>query len=622
MKGNIVNVKGIKMPEPQAKPALPKALQGFFPFCGNDAPLVVPMSAGSYTKKNRYTYTRAMRELGYNYFNSFYSSRMIQAGFQTQFIDADGTFVIGELARKYDMMLALNQHFYNRNDVDVENYAKKLEKQINAFDTPANRKILKDYDDRILCYFTGDETMPQNVPSMLAAHDAIKKIDPGRATFPYLNIHSWGNLPYLPIFLGDWYPIKYDGYGSRNPWSTAQIIKKTVIKAGDTPVWFMPQAFAYRDNNNYALPNAAESRLMLYLAVANGAKGIVFHALMNPSVPWRMKYYYAFSIYGNAGQRTAAWYAIRDCGKQLTAVGPCLFYTKPEWNFNGAKVECKTFTSSKKFYDGPAITLNALKQTNGTGRFLVVVNQDDKREQTGEIIFNVKQSGLALYDLKAMKKIGSPKTLNIKLLPGDAKFYFLGPDADAEKVFAEVCDNRYQREVVRYIIDAENAAKNGVNIKAASDLAKQAIKDYANKQNNVAYIVILQAQAELKKIVATTEFGQTMQKLEATRVELDKLDFMLRTHFDLIMPPTLEKKAPRYRIYKNTQNPEVQKLVDAIAKDFFDFWKLDREIRQGDFAEKRTQIEQLIKRIPQDIKAMSDYLKANEHKIKVENPYK
>ena len=647
IKGHIVYIEGVKLPEPQGKRELPKIMQGYFPFGGSAPSSVCPASAGSFSRKFHHVYSRAMREMAYNYFNFYYSLRMMQAKFQVELIDKDGKAVVGELARKYDMMLAPNHLLYQKSDIDVEAFRPILQKRIEGYYTPKTLKFVRDYHDRILCYFTGDETLAQNITCMLEAHDALKnKIDPDGAYFPYLDHDAHANIPYVPVFLGNWYAIRRPGYRGRDPWSIARVIKEAVKKAGDTPpVWFMPQGFG--SNHAYALPTAAEMRLMLYLSVANGAKGIIFHGIQNGAIAWRYNYYYHYSPYGNAGQRTEAWYAISDCAKQLTAVGPLLYYTRPELMFTGIEVKSAHFKNNKNFYDGPAITVNSLALNNDAGRFLVVINQDDTTEQAGEITFNSELGKLSLYNLTQMKKSNPAETLKVRLRAGDAEFYFLGPEAVAARVFAEVCGNRYLRERVRYLIDAECASDNGVDIKAADALAQQAAADYlakrnkgahkksfwdwrryfwvsipAYKRNEDAYSQILQAQSKLQEILGTTEFGQTMRKMEEARVQLDEIDFMFLTHLDLVMPPELREKAPRHRTYKNTTDPKMQELVDAIAQDFFDYWKLDREIREGRFEQIQNQVEQLIGRIPGNVKAASDYLKANEHKIKVDNPYK
>ena len=92
-------------------------------------------------------------------------------------------------------------------------------------------------------------------------------------------------------------------------------------------------------------------------------------------------------------------------------------------------------------------------------------------------------------------------------------------------------------------------------------------------------------------------------------------------HQDLVIPPELRKKAPRYKRWKNTADPVMQKLVDPIADDFRNYWRIDAAIEEGKWQLNAAEAEKLINKISADTKAALDHLKANSHKIKVDNPY-
>lgn len=621
LKDEVVYVKGITLPELKSEPELPEIMKGYFPFGIHNPTLVTPASAGSNSDLWINTYSRAMRDMAYNYFNFVFF--YLNPGAMDEFVSEDGKAVIGELARKYDMMLAPNNLLTTREDVDVNEFRPVLAKRIEYHYTPKTLQFIKNYKDRILCFFTGDEILSHNIPCMLEAHDALQKIIPDRVGFPYQIISNTEYLPYVSVFLGDFYPILKDSHGGRNPWRTSLVIGNTVKRAGENPpVWFMPSGFHF---NQYLLPTAVESRLMAYLAVANGARGIVYHGPGIGRVPWytipaHMKYYYPVCIYSNGGERTEAWYALRDCAKQLTAVGSLLYYASPEWDFTGAKVKSSHFKSIKNFYEGPSITVNSLKLTDDSGRVLVVINQDTVNEQSGEISFDEGLWKLSLYDLTDMKKCSPAETLKVKLRPGDAKFYLLGQEKESDRLFAEVCGNRYMRERIRYAIDAECASNNNVDIKDAAIMYQHAADKYAAKQNEEAYIKILQAYSKLHEMLEKTELGQAMCKMEKARELLDEINFMLSTHFDMVVPPEDLAKAPQTQLYKNPDT-EMQKLIDAIREDAFGYWTLDREMREGKFNQIHQKIEKLLEGIPVNVKATADYLKANAHKIKVNNPY-
>ncbi|MCK5806518.1 MAG: carbohydrate binding domain-containing protein, partial [Lentisphaeria bacterium] len=341
-------VQGIDLPEPPAqRPVLPSVMQGYFPYAIDSPPISFPEAAGSSKDRLRHLYSRIIREARRDYFNTFYNGRMVQPGYLKQLVTSDGKHEFGELARKYNMRFVTNTALFGRDDVDLAEFAPRLKKKLDFYFTPQTRRFLATYHDRLLCYFTGDEPMGKNIPAMLEAHAAMRSIDPDRVCLPYLNLNRYEYAPYVPVYLGDFYPIKHKDSGGRNPWSMQGAVTQAVSKAGPgVPVWVMPQGFAYF-RGTYALATAEEMRLMLYGAVANGCKGIVFHGWAG-EIPWRTKYGYHYSYFDMRPTRPL-WNAISECGRELTAFGHLLFNANPERAFRGATVVCEKFVSHDRF---------------------------------------------------------------------------------------------------------------------------------------------------------------------------------------------------------------------------------------------------------------------------------
>ncbi|MFA5646535.1 MAG: carbohydrate binding domain-containing protein [Candidatus Ratteibacteria bacterium] len=621
MQERVVYVEGVKLPEPEQRKPLPKVMQGYFPFGASGPALVHSASAGGSKTPFREAYQRIMREMAYGYFNFFYTLRTMQEAFQSQLFYEDGTSVVGELARDYDMMLAPSHILIDKDEVDVEQFRPALAKRMAHYYNPTSLKFIKDYKDRILCYFTADEIQTHNIPCMLEAHYELSKIAPDQAYFPYQNISTTSYIPYVPVFLGDWYPIKRTGWGGRDPWSMARMVSTAVKEAGEAvPVWVMPQGFGYR-GTGYALPTSAEMRLMLYTAVGNGAKGIIFHGYHNRGLSWRMNYGYVYTPYGNAGERAGAWHAISECARELTSIGPLLYYTHPEDSLAGMMVNSAVFQDKKGFYKGPAMTAHSLKKKDGNGRFLMVINQDIFSEQAGTISFSEGLEKQILYNLTKMKQEDVSKPLTLTLGPGDGAIYFLGTAAESAQVAQNVFENRYLREKVRYYIDAVCAEKNSIPITKASSLFQKAEAHHKAGKNDQAYRTILQAESMLQEIQRNTALGKSMEGMEHARKLLDEITFLFTTHFDLVVPPEIVAKTPRHRDYKNTNDVKMQGYVDNIVQDFTDFWRLDQQIREGGFEKVRTQIDELLAKIPVHVKEATDYLNANAHKITIDNPY-
>ena len=103
--------------------------------------------------------------------------------------------------------------------------------------------------------------------------------------------------------------------------------------------------------------------------------------------------------------------------------------------------------------------------------------------------------------------------------------------------------------------------------------------------------------------------------------ELDQATFMFRTHFDLVMPPDLYQAAKRYRVMRNTRDPRMQTLVDAVARDYSEYWKLERTVYAGRHASVADKLKALVVRMRQDAANAIQYLRQNEHRITVDDPF-
>ena len=596
-----VHIKGIKLAPPKKEQkTLPAVMQGYFPYGASLTSMVIPEAAGSYAGnlKHLYTYQRQVRELAENYFNNFY--------FVQLFIGAVNLpDSLGKEARRYNMTMTLNMPTIFRKDVDTKKFSKNISARIKKRFRPEElRKTIKKYKDLILCYYTGDELSPSNINCMALGHDALhKEIDPSGAFFPYLILGEkyYELAKYLPVYLGDHYPIYGKEELLRNPWSVTTKIKDTVKQLPDTPVWFMPQGFASQ-KSVYAMPTQSEIRLMIYSAVAQGAKGIIFYGL-NYSSCWmvRVGSEEIYSINGAEGGRLPQWKTIGECGRELTAIGPRLFYTKPEWNYKNAKISCsniKKISRKTKVYEGPAITVSSLKHKNNKFRYLLLINQDDTNKQTGALSFHGTAKNSSCYDLTQMKYIKTTEKLKITLLPGNAKFLILGSEANIKPEIEQIFTNRYQREKVRYLIASRRAEKNGIKVDSAP-----------NGSGERTYKAIIAAQHKLQKVLEKTEFGKALKQWQNARKLLSKIDSVIRNNIDLIIPSAVREKTPNFRKFTKPTAPVLRELMKRIESDFFNYWKLDRAIENGKYKENKKQIEELIKNISIDAKKIIIYLK-------------
>lgn len=613
----IETVRGVELPEPPpTSPALPPVMRGFFPYGIDSPPIAFPEAAGGREDALENLYSRILREARRAYFNVFYSGRMIQRGYIEGLLAPDGRHAFGELARRYRMKFATNSALFRREDVDLGPFREELRKRLDFSFGPLTQRFLADYADQFLCHFTADETMAKNIPAMLEAHAALRAVTPDRVGFPYLNLNRYEYAPYVPVYLGDFYPIKRRDSGGRNPWSMQQAMRAAVEHAGPgVPVWLMPQAFAYF-RRTYAFPSAAEMRLMLYGAVAEGCKGILFHGWAG-EIPWRTKYGYHYSYFA-MGPAEPLWSAIRECGRELTAVGALLSDAHPKPVPSGVSVTSRDFRAHDGFYSGPALTVHSLEERAASGgRVLLVLNQNDSQREKG-VLHIQGGAGMALFDLSEMQPVPELKDVSVEIVPGGCRVFFLGPAARTRAAADDVFRARHEAERVRYEIDADLATRNGIAVDAAKRLAARA-KDA--RECGDAYRDILIAQQELRQILARHDLGRDMAAAGKALDNLGSATFMFRTHFDLVMPPDLYQDAKRYRRMSNTRNPDMQAHVDAVAQDYLQYWRLEREVYAGRHARVAGDLRELTAKMERDARAAIAYLEANEHRITPDRPY-
>ena len=500
------------------------------------------------------------------------------------------------------MTITPNVHVVGKNDVDTKKYLAAKWKILKRYNVEKARQSIKKYKDRILCYYTGDEITSQNINCMLLGHNILRQEfnHPDAAFFPYLNLSrtTYEVGKYLPVYLGDLYPIYKSESLTRNPWAVSKAVKNAVKNLPDSVIWFMPQAFA--SGGIYGLPTEAELRLMIYSAVAAGAKGIIVYGL-NGTGCWLVKAGgEKIPIITAEGGCLPQWRTLGVCGRELTAIGPRLFYTKPELTYREVKISCNKINKKSrnvKVYEGPAITISSLKHKNKKLRYLLVINQDDRTNQTGTIYFPQQPNNFGCYDLTHMKPV-TAKKLKITLSPGNAVFFIIGAETDLHEEIEQIFTNRYRREKIRYLITSELAEKNGIKVAAAP-----------RGEGKKAYKAIITAQQKLQQVIEGTQFGQMLKQWRETRKLLGKIDFTLIKNLDLIIPLSVQEKTSNFKKYPKPKNSVLCSLLKDIERDFFDYWKLDRAIENGEYQENQQQIQDLIKRIPGDVQKILDYIK-------------
>ena len=612
-------IKGIKLPPP-ARHSNVSRFDNFFPVIVNgDVALTWKESNGVDGYANRFLRNLEdnLREAAAIGINASMQSRTLQKSVLPAAKLPGGRSLPGELCLKYDMSLFPNTLMLYREDVDVEKYRPVLAKRMELFWHKDTIELMKKYDKVVKAVLTADETTAQNIPCMLEAHETLAKALPHDVPlYPYLNIHARVYIPYVPIFCGDWYPISRKHASGRNPWSIGRVTAETVRLAKDTPVHVILQSFGYF-KEVYGFPTAEEFRLMSHLAAANGAKGFEIHEVNNRGLSWRYNYGYHYAARGNAGEYTPLWFEIGRCAREFTAIGTQFTGTFPGKNpAYLANIKTPDYRSKNGFYAGPQVKFFTLERKDGT-LFAVAVNHALEKGIKQQVVFR-NPAGTRVWSLTKMAQ--ASRTYTMDLAPGSAEYFVIGSEAAVEKAVNTVALERAKRLNVSLSIAADRAAGSGVDVAAAAAVEKRSLQAVEQGKGLEALSLAKEAEKVLKKTVASSPFGQFDARWDKARHALSDVCFMFLTHFDLVVPPEIRKATKRYAQYRNTADPEMQKLVDDVAACWIEYWQIEHLIVAGKL-EDRSRAEKFIARAHACAAAATAYLKANVHKIHVDDPY-
>ncbi|MFA6931647.1 MAG: hypothetical protein WCT05_15080 [Lentisphaeria bacterium] len=560
----------VSMPPIPSRAPLPKQFDGYFPYCSTLGNLSQPEMAGaneksSYSEQFCCLALRLTRRLVDAYVDTIASERLMQGNINRSFRDNDGKHGLGELLEKYDLRFILSALFSLREDIDTEKYmTTKWPKKLAMMKDPDLQQFITEYQHRIPAIFTADELIPQNADVMLKVHEELGKLLPDHIVpFPYLNSSCVDLLPYLPVFLGDWYPIKRASASGRNPWKVYPEFSALVKRAGETPVWFMPQGFAAA-GNIYALPDAGEIRLMLHLAAAAGVKGIAWHGFPCYTWPWMMNYsMYRYSLLGGAGQQTPSWKGVQDAGRAFATVGALLCQATPGILPEGFGIECGNYKSANGFYDGAAIRLFAL--TMPFGQLLLAINQNPKAVEKGIVTLPEESS----FDFFSLREI-SGRSLPLELLPGDARYFFSGSEREC---LAPAFRTRFRAEAARYLLLADTASADGIAVIDPQNLADRGALQ--------SLLALLEERRILERRITEAPLGNILLALENIRERLDKIDFRLCCALELVVTPEMRENTPRYKRWIPHPDAKFQAIRNRLVKVFADFYRISDHLDVG-----------------------------------------
>lgn len=259
----------------------------------------------------------------------------------------------------------------------------------------------------ILGYTVADEPVPSDIWKAVGVKQLFEKHDPTKLVVYSIADAIWAPDfdPFTTLHVLDKYPINVDGRSLAYVSSQMDRINEIT----DKPVWFIVQAFGdkqwYTDKPAYMLvPTGAEYRRMVYMAIARGAKGVMFYDWFHK--PWQT----VVDRYGNPGP---LYGVVSETGRRIAGVGSIL-------------LRCEETGATSTH--GP-FEIHELKLPNPETTILVACNTDMKKPHKLTVDVGAELEGESLTSV----------------LPGDARFIAL---THVGQLKAEITAN-VQREQIR-----------------------------------------------------------------------------------------------------------------------------------------------------------------------------
>ena len=538
---------------------------------------------------------RQLRDYRKSYFNTY----IIGEGSLMGPYRNNGIDWISELLRKYDMR-SFPKHDFLRvfepkeggGQQEVFPGTMTREQMVDVVlskggvDLELRRKWAEAYSDVILAYDLSDEPGGEHIPNYMMLQSIWRDLDPAHPVVVILNLNRTEYLPYMPVYYGDEYPIHGEKRGGRDPWHMYTSVRFCTDRTS-APVWVMLPAFGGLEDYPWQLATGPEMRLMIHLAIAAGAKGITYHGSYSPPC-WTHNHYYFYTARDSWQAGTPAWDEMRRVGRQITAIMPAALQadTVDDEPFT---TDAETVTLGENRYQGPAVTVSALRERTGTGHFLVVVNQDIDTERTAMLSPNAAllPANAVLLDLYDLKEIG-PATAghSLTLEAGDGRMLYCGTPEDCARVLDAVHANHCRNELPIYRIDAEMAASNGLDITAAEADAKAAEAALEAGKGAEAHEKILAAQRKLAEaIAANAAVSAALSNLDQALPLLTELANFYRDNIEIVAPKEIRDQTERYAPFDNTQDPKLQGYINDTAAAFTARLRLSDRIQRGEAAQ-------------------------------------
>lgn len=347
---------------------------------------------------------------------------------------------LSALARTQGLRIVADVRYIAHNTDPSEGYETLL---------PTTRRLAQAFktDDSVAAWFLADEPDASALVTYAMAVRALRESDPLHRPELIVFNNPASFSPYAPYLqLAYW-----DRYPGHDPWAIAAIADEYRRVQLERPVWATLQAFASRPpHKGYDQPSGAEMRLMAYLALARGAKGIVW-----------------FSGWHGTGTgegmitRTGSpnWHymeVIEALGRTLIPIGRLLLAAEP-------------LPAEAEQTDDRALTVSVLKHRSRPIRYLVAVNEDLSAVRGEQITLGqeVLQAGHGVYDLYRLdgRDLLEEGGFTVKpLAGGDGRIYLVADRAEYERQRRQILRDRAREDLRVLKPDVALAAAWGLDL--------------------------------------------------------------------------------------------------------------------------------------------------------------
>jgi len=315
-------------------------------------------------------------------------------------------------------------------------------------------------DDVIVAWTLADEPGVDRMLAMAACIRALRETDPHKrpGLVVFNSPHKMAPyVPYLGLNYWDNYPVLGSG---RNPWNIRKLAREYRKLLPDVPMWPVLAAFETRPpaGEAYIRPSDAEMRLMAYLSIAEGAKGIVwFHGYGSG----RDEHLLERTGHARGGMMAT----LSELGERLIPIGQQLLATNP---VDDADIKVTQLTEGDAEH---VVSVSVLAHRSAKVHYLVAVNEDidHAREAKATMLDGaILGDGQGVYDVYALDGVNLIEGKNAfgiaPLAGGDARIYAVCSEGDFGRISAKIRCAKALEEVRSLMPDLAVARRWGLDL--------------------------------------------------------------------------------------------------------------------------------------------------------------